>query len=92
MPVEAFSSTSSIVGALNGGITAIDRALLSGRGNSQVQAAQSIQDRFASRIDAAILVNGLMVRSTDSCIYSTTKVRIANPGIRSPESLRLTAA
>ncbi len=54
MPVEAFSSISSIVGALNGGITDIDRILLSGRGISQVQAAQSIQNQFASRIDAAI--------------------------------------
>ena len=54
MPIEAFNTTNSIVGALNGGVTAVDRSLLLSRGTTQTRASQSIQDNFASRIDAAI--------------------------------------
>ena len=54
MPLEAFSSTASIVGTLNGGVTAIDRSLLLAQGTAQTRASQNIQSTFSSRIDAAL--------------------------------------
>ena len=54
MPLEAFSPTSSVVGALTGGVTAVDRSLLLSHGTAQTRAAQSIQNNFGSRIDTAL--------------------------------------
>ena len=54
MPLEAFSSTASIVGALNQGVTEVGRSLLLKSGITQTTAAGSIQNIFASRIDTAL--------------------------------------
>ena len=54
MPLEAFRPTSSVVGILTGGVTAVDRSLLLSHGTAQTQAVQSIQNNFGSRIDAAL--------------------------------------
>jgi len=54
MPLDAFSSTASIVGTLNGGVTAVDRSILLSQGVAQTRASQSIQSSFSSRIDAAL--------------------------------------
>ncbi len=54
MTVEAFSSTATIVGAITGGVEAVDRALLLSRGTAQSSVAKSLQEQFGSRIDAAL--------------------------------------
>ena len=54
MPLEAFSSTASIVGVLNQGVTEVGRSLLLNGRSNQTKAAESIQGIFASRIDAAL--------------------------------------
>lgn len=54
MVLEAFSSTASIVSALTGGVTTVDRSLLLSRGVAQSQAATNLENQFASRIDAAL--------------------------------------
>ena len=68
MPLEAFSPTSSVVGILTGGVTAVDRSLLLRHGTAQTQAAQSIQNNFGSRIDAALakLNNAIATPLTDA--------------------------
>ena len=47
MPLEAFRPTSSVVGILTGGVTAVDRSLLLSHGTAQTQAVQSIQTILA---------------------------------------------
>jgi hypothetical protein len=54
MPLDAFSPSASIVGALSGGVTSVDRALVNQSGQAQNQAARSIQQLFSSRIDNAL--------------------------------------
>ena len=54
MPLEAFNSSASIVGALNGGVTTTDRVIVNGTRNIQTNVAQNLESGFASRIDAAI--------------------------------------
>ena len=54
MQLDEFNRTSSLVGALNGGVTSIERALLNIGGLVKNQAADSVQKVMASRIDKAL--------------------------------------
>ena len=54
MQLDEFNRTSSLVGALNGGVTSIERALLNIGSLAKNQAANSVQKVMASRIDKAL--------------------------------------
>ena len=54
MQLDEFNRTSSLVGALNGGVTSIERALLNIGSLAKNQAASSVQKIMASRIDKAL--------------------------------------
>ena len=54
MPLAAFSPSATLIGTLTGGITSIDRVLVTQSGRAQSQAARSMQQLFSSRIDAAL--------------------------------------
>ena len=54
MPLDAFSPSATIIGSLTGGVTSVDRILVNRSGQAQAQAAKSIQNLFASRIDGAL--------------------------------------
>ena len=54
MPLDAFSPSATLIGALSGGVTSVERALINQNSEAQNQAAKSIQNIFASRIDAAL--------------------------------------
>lgn len=54
MQLDEFNRTTSIVGALTGGITSIDRALLNIGSVAKNQAAASVQKIMTSRIDKAL--------------------------------------
>jgi hypothetical protein len=54
MPLDAFSPSATIVGALSEGVTSVDRVLVNQSGQAQSQAARSIQQLFSSRIDNAL--------------------------------------
>lgn len=54
MALEAFSSSASLVGTLNGGVTSVDRSLLLKQGNVQVAAVKQLESGFKSRIDEAL--------------------------------------
>ncbi len=54
MQLDEFNRTSSLVGALTGGVTSIERALLNIGSLAKNQAASSVQKIMASRIDKAL--------------------------------------
>jgi len=54
MPLDAFSPSATIIGALSGGVTSVDRVLVNQSGQAQSQAARSIQQLLSSRIDNAL--------------------------------------
>jgi hypothetical protein len=54
MQLDEFNRTNSLVGAINGGVTRIDRALLNIGSLAKNQAADSVQKVMAGRIDKAL--------------------------------------
>ena len=54
MQLDEFNRTNSLVGAINGGVTRIDRALLNIGSLAKNQAADSVQKIMAARIDKAL--------------------------------------
>jgi hypothetical protein len=54
MQLDEFNKTNSVVGALTGGVTSIERALLNIGSLAKNQAADSVQKIMASRIDKAL--------------------------------------
>lgn len=56
MPLTAFDPDVTLASILTG-VKTIDRALITSRGSAQLAAAQSIEDNFQARLDAAITAN-----------------------------------
>ena len=54
MQLDEFNRINSLVGAINGGVTRIDRALLNIGSLAKNQAADSVQKIMAARIDKAL--------------------------------------
>lgn len=56
MPLTAFDPDVTLASILTG-VKTIDRALITSRGSAQLAAAQSVEDIFQARLDAAITAN-----------------------------------
>ena len=54
MQLDTFNKATTIVGALTGGVTSVDRALLNKAGRIQNMAAKSVHEIMSSRIDKAL--------------------------------------
>ncbi|MEE2746562.1 MAG: hypothetical protein VX617_06745, partial [Pseudomonadota bacterium] len=54
MPLEAFDSSASLLGAINGGVTRVGRALLVNAGNAQARAVTNLDIGFSERISKAL--------------------------------------